>query len=47
MKKSKNRNKGGIAYTSDEGDNINVRLPNTDAISTKHPARIKKVKSDK
>jgi hypothetical protein len=33
--KSKNKDKGQIAYTSDEGDNINVKLPNTDSVSTK------------
>ncbi|HZX47251.1 MAG TPA: hypothetical protein VFF83_08265 [Clostridia bacterium] len=41
MAKGKNKNKGQVAYTSDEGDNINIKLPNTDSISTKRPSDTK------
>ncbi|MGI6703941.1 MAG: hypothetical protein ACOX42_08030 [Clostridia bacterium] len=37
MAKAKNKNKGQVAFTSDEGDNLNIKLPNTDSISVKHP----------
>jgi hypothetical protein len=42
MGKSNDKNKGQIAYTSDEGDNVNVKLPNTDSVSTKRTAGKKK-----
>ncbi len=35
--KNRNKSKGLVAFASDEGDNLNVKLPNTDAISVKHP----------
>jgi hypothetical protein len=39
----KKQKKGSqTAYGWDEGENVNVRLPNTDSISTKAPARAKK-----
>ncbi len=42
MGKSRDKNKGQVAFTSDEGGNINVKLPNTDSISTKRPPGTKK-----